>query len=181
MSTLEINKMVAALLTTGIVAGFSAFLAGVIMHPPELEEPSYVVAGAVSEDEPAAGAEGDAPADDMAAMMASAEEAAGEKVAKKCSSCHTFDQGGANKIGPNLWNVVNRPIAGVGDFGYSDALTGMASDSWSYDSLNAFLKKPKDFAPGTKMSFAGLKKPEDRANLILYLRSQSDSPAPLPE
>ena len=131
MSTLEINKMVAALLTTGIVAGFSAFLAGVIMHPPELEEPSYVVAGAVSEDEPAAGAEGDAPADDMAAMMASAEEVAGEKVAKKCSSCHTFDQGGANKIGPNLWNVLNRSIAGVGDFGYSDALTGMASDSWS--------------------------------------------------
>jgi cytochrome c len=181
MSTLEINKMVAALLTTGVVAGFSAFVASVIMHSPELEEPSYVVAGAVSEDEPAEGAEGDAPADDMAAMMASAEEAAGEKVAKKCASCHTFDQGGANKIGPNLWNVLNRPIAGVGDFGYSDALTGMASDSWSYDSLNAFLKKPKDFAPGTKMSFAGLKKPEDRANLILYLRSQSDSPAPLPE
>ncbi len=178
MSSLEINKMVAALLTTGIVAGFSAFLARVIMHSPELKKPSYVVAGAVAEDEPAEGA---APADDMVAMMALAEEAAGEKVAKKCASCHTFDQGGANKIGPNLWNLLNRPIASVGDFGYSDALQGMASDSWSYDSLNAFLKKPKDFAPGTKMTFAGLKKPEDRANLILYLRSQSDSPAPLPE
>jgi cytochrome c len=181
MSTLEINKMVAALLTTGIVAGFSAFLAGVIMHPHELEEPSYVVAGAVSEDEPADGAEGEAPASDMVAMLASADEAAGQKAAKKCTSCHTFEQGGANKVGPNLWNVVDRPIASVGGYGYSDALKGMAGDSWTYDSLNAYLKKPKDFAPGTKMTFAGLKKMEDRANLILYIRSMSDSPAPLPE
>jgi len=181
MSTLEINKMVAALLTTGVVAGFSAFLASVIMHPHELEEPSYVVAGAVSEDETAEAAEEDEPADDMVAMMASAEEAAGEKVAKKCNACHTFDKGGADKIGPNLWNTLDRPIASVDGFGYSDALQGMASDAWTYDNLNAFLKNPKDFAPGTKMSFAGLKKTDDRANLILYMRNKSDSPAPLPE
>ena len=176
MSTLEINKMVAALLTTGIVAGFSAFVASVIMHSPELEEPSYVVAGAVSEDEPAEGAEGDAPADDMVAMMASAEEAAGEKVAKKCASCHTFDQGGANKLGPNLWNIVNRPIAGDAEFKYSKALQGMSGQQWTYEDLDAFLTKPKDYAPGTKMSFPGVRKPEARANLCIACNVTSPRP-----
>lgn len=179
MSTLEINKIVAALLTTGVVASFSAFLATVIMHPHELEQPVYVVAGAAPE-ESAPDTAGEVE-DDIVAMMASADEAAGEAVGKKCASCHTFDQGGADKIGPNLWNVLNRPIASHGDFGYSDALTGKSGDTWTYENLNHFLAKPKDFAPGTKMTFAGLKKPEDRANLISYLRSLSDSPAPLPE
>jgi cytochrome c len=179
MSTLEINKIIAAFLTTGVVASFSAFLASVIMHPHEPEEPVYVVAGAAPETEPA-DTEGEAK-EDVVAMIASAEEAAGMAVGKKCATCHTFDQGGPNKIGPNLWNVVNRPIASIGDFGYSDALHGKSGDTWTYENLNAFLTKPKDFAPGTKMTFAGLKKPEDRANVIRYLRSLSDSPAPLPE
>lgn len=179
MSTLEINKIVAALLTVGVVASFSAFLAGAIMHPHELEEPVYVVAGAAPEQEPAASEE-EAP-EDVAALLASASEAEGEKVAKKCAACHTLEKGGGNKIGPHLWDVVDRPIASVGDFSYSDALTGKADATWTYDNLDAFLTKPKDFAPGTKMSFAGINKPEDRANLMLYLRSLSDSPAPLPE
>lgn len=179
MSTLEINKIVAALLTTGVVASFSAFLAGVIMHPHEPEEPVYVVAGAAPEEAPPDTA-GEAE-DDIVAMMASADEAAGEAVGKKCATCHTFDQGGADKIGPNLWNVLNRPIASHGDFGYSDALKGKSGDTWTYENLDHFLAKPTDFAPGTKMTFAGLKKPEDRANVISYLRSLSDSPAPLPE
>jgi len=179
MSTLEINKIVAAVLTTGIVASFSSFLAGVIMHPPELEEPVYVVAGAAPEEAPADAA-GEAE-EDIVAMLASADEAAGEAVGKKCATCHTFEQGGANKLGPNLWNVVNRPIASVDGFGYSDALQGMSDDAWTYEHLNAFLANPKDFAPGTKMSFAGLRKPEDRADLLVYMRSLSDDPAPLPE
>jgi cytochrome c len=179
MSTLEINKIIAAFLTTGVVASFSAFLAGAIMHPHELEEPVYVVAGAAKEAAPAEAAA--APAVNLAALMASASEADGEKVAKKCAACHTLEKGGANKIGPHLWDVVNRPIASIGDFSYSDALKGKAGETWSYDNLNAFLTKPKDFAPGTKMTFAGINKPEDRANLLLYLRSLSDSPKPLPQ
>jgi cytochrome c len=179
MSTLEINKIVAALLTTGVVASFSAFLASVIMHPHELEEPVYVVAGAAPEEQPA-DTQGEAK-DDIVAMMASADEAAGQAVGKKCATCHSFEKGGANKIGPHLWEVVNRPIASVGDFGYSDALQEKSGDTWSYENLNAFLAKPKDFAPGTKMTFAGIKKPEDRADLLGYLRTLSDSPAPLPE
>jgi len=179
MSTLEINKIVAALLTVGVVAGFSAFLASLIMQPHKLEEPAYVVAGAAAEED--SGEAMEEAADDLAAMMASAEEAAGQNVARKCTACHTFEQGGANKIGPNLWNLLDRPIASVGGFGYSDVLQGKSGDSWTYENLNAFIHKPKDFAPGTKMSFAGLKKMEDRANLILYMRSMSDSPPPLPE
>ena len=166
------------MLTTGIVASFSAFVANVIMLPEELEEPVYMVAGAATAEEPA---DAEEPAEDMAAMMASAEEAAGQAVAKKCNACHTFDNGGANKIGPNLWNLVNRQIASVDGYSYSSVLEDMADQQWTYDDLNAFLKSPKTYAPGTKMSFAGLKKMDDRANLILYLRSFSDSPAPLPQ
>ena len=179
MSTLEINKIVAALLTVGVIAGFSAFLASIIMSPHALEKPVYTVAGAAVEED--AGEAAEAPAEDIAAMMASAEEAAGQAVAKKCTACHTFEQGGANKVGPNLWNTLGQPIADAEGFSYSEALSAMAGDSWTYESLNAFIKKPKDFAPGTKMSFAGLKKMEDRANLILYMRSMSDSPPALPE
>ena len=100
---------------------------------------------------------------------------------KKCTACHTFDEGGANKVGPNLWNVVGRPIASAGSYKYSDGLQEKSGDSWSYENLDGYLHKPKDWAPGTKMSFAGLKKVKERADLIVYLRSLSDSPAPLPE
>ncbi len=178
MDSVEINKIVAAALTAGVIAMFSGFLSHMLVKPHELEEPAYLAAAAVAE-EPA-GEEAEAPADDMSAMMASAEEEAGKKVAKKCTACHTFDNGGANKVGPNLWNLVNRPIANVAGFNYSGTLQGMADQTWTYDALNGFLTKPKDYAPGTKMGFGGLKKPKDRANIIAYLRSFSDSPAPLP-
>ena len=101
-------------------------------------------------------------------------------MAKKCAACHSFEQGGPNKIGPGLWGVVNRPVGGAADFAYSDVMAGHGG-AWDYESLDAFLTNPKEWAPGTKMAFAGLKKPKDRANLILYLRSLADSPEPLPE
>ena len=180
MSTMEINKMVAALLTVGVVAAFSHFMAEVIMHPQIPAEPSYVVAGAAPE-EPAGDAAADTMEEDLAVLLAEADEGAGQAVAKKCTSCHTFDQGGANRVGPNLWNTIDQPIANADGYSYSDALKGLSGESWTYASLNDFLKNPKGFAPGTKMSFAGLKKSDDRASLILYMRNQSDSPAPLPE
>ena len=178
MDSVEINKIVAAVLTAGVIAMFSGFVSHMLVKAEELEKPAYLAAATVVE-EPAE-EEAEAPADDMSALMASAEEAAGKKLVKKCKACHTFDNGGANKIGPNLWNLVNRPIASAAGFKYSGALQGMADQTWTYAALNGFLTKPKDFAPGTKMSFGGLKKPKDRANLIAYLRSFSDSPAPLP-
>ncbi len=180
-SSLESNKIAAAVLTAGVVAMLSGFVAELLYHPRvELEENAYVVAAADGGETPVAAAA--APMlEPIGALLAAADPAAGEKVAKKCTACHSFDEGGPNKIGPNLYDIVNRQIGGHAGFGYSDALAGMSGDTWTYESLNAFLAKPKDFAPGTKMSFAGLKKTADRANLVAYMRSLSGSPAALPE
>lgn len=104
---------------------------------------------------------------DFATVLASADPAAGEKVFAKCKFCHKLD--GADATGPHLNGVVGRAKAASAGFAYSDVLVGMAADVWSEDNLNAFLENPKGYAPGTKMSFAGLPKVEDRANLIAYL------------
>jgi cytochrome c len=116
---------------------------------------------------------------DIAAVMGAADPAAGEKVFGKCKACHTVEQGGKNKVGPNLWNVVGSDKATHEGFAYSDALAELEGD-WSYENLYKFLKAPKDYAPGNKMTFGGLKKSDDRADVIAYLRSLSESPQPLP-
>lgn len=115
----------------------------------------------------------------LGALLASADLAAGKKLAKKCTACHTVDSGGKNKIGPPLWDIVGRDIGGVEGFRYSGALANMGG-AWGYEELDGFIEKPKAFASGTKMSFSGIKSETDRANLIAYLRSLSDKPAPLP-
>lgn len=120
-----------------------------------------------------------APTSSIADLLKTADAAAGQKVAKKCAACHSFDQGGPNKVGPNLWDIVGAKQAHAPDFAYSDAIKKLGGE-WSYDELDKYLASPKTYAPGTKMAFAGLKKPEDRAALIAYLRTLSDSPKPLP-
>ena len=110
--------------------------------------------------------------------FATANLASGAKVFKKCAACHTVDNGGANKIGPNLWDVVGHAKAGVEGFKYSGALSAMGG-AWEVADLDAFLTKPKDFVPGTKMTFAGLKREKDRTNIIAYLASLSDAPQAL--
>ena len=99
---------------------------------------------------------------------------------KQCFTCHTVDKGGANKVGPNLWDLVNRPIAEHEGFSYSAALSEKKGQGWNYEHLNSFLISPKTYAPGTKMSFAGISKDAERADVIAYLRSLADEPAPLP-
>ncbi len=178
MSGLEANKVIGAVLCAGVVAWTASLMTEVFGHHEELAENAYPIAVAA-----VTTGGTDAPVDAGPApvlpLLASADPAAGEKLIKKCSSCHTFDEGGADKIGPNLWGVVGRDIAS-GGFAYSGALQGMSGETWSYESLNIFLAKPKDYAPGTKMAFAGLKKVQDRANVIVYLRGQSGSPMPMP-
>ena len=180
MDSLEVNKIVAALLTAGVVAMSAGFIGELLVKPQELEENVFQV---VLSEGTAGGAEAAAAPtpEAIGPLLAAADAAAGKKGARKCSACHTFEDGGADRIGPNLWNVVNRPIASDADFTYSEALKGKSGETWTYENLSAFLTKPKDFAPGTKMSFAGVKKIGARADLIAYLRGQSASPAALPE
>lgn len=118
---------------------------------------------------------------DPVAMIAAADPAAGEKVAAKCKACHDFTKGGKNKVGPHLWGIVGGTHAAVPDYAYSDVMKGMAGKPWTLEDLDVFLTNPKAYAPGTKMAFPGLKKPDERAALIRWLRDQSDSPVPLPQ
>jgi cytochrome c len=128
--------------------------------------------------EQAAAAAGD---DNVVSMIASADPAKGEKVAAKCKACHDLTQASQNKVGPHLWGVVGRNHAAAEGFAYSEAMKGMADKPWTFEDLDKFLTKPKEYAPGTKMSFPGLPKAEDRAALLRWLRDQSDSPVPLPQ
>ena len=178
-SSLETNKILAAVLTAGIIASGAGVVSRIIYHPSMPEENAYVIA--VSEE---GAREGEAAPQEAATplpvLLAAASPEAGQSEAKKCTACHNFEEGAGAKIGPDLYGVVGRPIASAEGFSYSDALQEKQGD-WTYDNLNAFLTNPKEWAPGTKMAFAGLKKPEDRADVLVYLRSLAASPVPLPE
>ena len=180
-SSLEGNKILASILTAGVIAMSSGFVAHLIYRPETLEENAFPIAieesGASGEDTTAEAAVAEGS---ILELIAAADVDSGAKQAKKCTSCHTFEEGGPNKIGPNLWNLVNRPVAGNSGFSYSDALASRSGETWTYENLDAFVSDPKAWAPGTKMSFAGIKKVEQRADLIAYLREQSNEPAPLP-
>lgn len=153
-----------------------------IYHAAEPETEGFVIE--VAESASDAGDAGEDAAPEMIEpLLASADPAKGETVFKKCAACHTNDSGGANKVGPGLWNVVNRPVASHEGFNYSNAMVEFSeggSVEWSYDQLNNFLEAPKKHIPGTSMGFAGLKKIDDRANILAYLRTLADTPAPLP-
>ncbi len=197
MDSIEVVKIVGAMLAVALVVLLSRFITEQVYPEPEVAPHAYAV---VPSAEPAAGEKlfkkcvichnpdkdgkrkiGPNLWNVVAGPVAAAEPAAGEKLFKKCVACHNPDKDGKRKIGPNLWDVVERPVASAEGFAYSNALKEKSGETWSYDNLDAFLKRPKDWAPGTKMSFAGLKKPEQRAAVIAYLRSLSDSPAALPQ
>jgi cytochrome c len=177
-SSLEFNKIAGAVLTAGMVAMAAGFIARALVHPIPLAENVYKVAGvpaAATKDSlgPAA-----APVP-VAPLLAAAKAEDGEKKAKACTACHTFDKGGANRVGPNLWDIVGKKKGGTSGFAYSKGMAEKAGE-WSYEDLNVFLANPRGFVAGTKMTFAGLAKPQDRADVIAYMRARADSPKPLP-
>ena len=176
---MEFNKIFASILVAALVATIARIATDHIYHVDMPAKKAYVVEG-VAQD---AGAkkvavkkEEKLPA--ILPLLASADIAKGQKLTKKCAACHSFDNGGPNKVGPNLYNIVGAKLAAKPGFSYSPALVAKGGN-WGYEELNAFLYKPKKFVKGTKMAFAGLKKEKDRANMIAYLRSLSASPKPL--
>ena len=142
-------------------------------------EEGELLAYAVEVEEAESGGGDEEMAIDWSALVAAADVAAGEKLYSRCKACHKLTDG-TNGVGPFLWGVVGRDIGAVAGYNYSDALTGLDGD-WNLENLQAFLESPKKFAPGTKMSFGGLKKIEDRISLIVYLNEADGSPDPLAE
>ena len=178
MDELRLNKVFAGFLFAALLLMAGVKIADVMVPHQELAENAYAIEVAETTDT-AAAAPVDTGPEPILALLASADLGAGEKLSKKCSACHVFDAGGQNKVGPALWNVVNRPLGASEGYAYSDALAGFGG-AWDYAALNAFLAKPKGYISGTKMNFAGLKKPQDRANLIAWMRAKADSPVALP-
>lgn len=173
---MEFNKLFAAVLVAGITAYMGGFVAKKLVHPVDLAEDAFPVEGIASAPSGAAGPTGPEP---ILAMIASADLARGESLSRACAACHTFNEGGADGTGPHMWGVVGRAKGSVSGFAYSKDIAEKGG-AWDYDSLNAFLWKPKTYAPGTKMNFIGIKKPEERAAMIAYLRSLSKNPPALP-
>ena len=168
------NTIAGWVLAGGIVALGLSIVTGMYFHPEAPEKEGFAV---VAE---AAGEAGGAAAVPIATLLATADIAKGEAVFKKCAACHTINQGGANGIGPNLWAAMGKPHGHVPGFAYSDALKSVPGN-WDWEGMDKWLANPKKYAPGTKMTFAGLGNPEERANLILFLNAQgSNLPLPTP-
>lgn len=172
------NKIIGSVLTAGLIAMVSGFVAHLSYHPHIPEKPHFVIGG----NEPVQEASADtAPAGPkpIAGLLPTADPDKGARIFKKCHACHTIEKGGANKVGPNLWNVVGGPKAHSDTYSYSSGMKNKGG-KWTYADLNHFLYKPRDFVDGTKMTFAGLKKAQDRADVIRFLHDHSDNPVPLP-
>jgi len=177
----EMNKIAGAILVAMIVAMVSGIIASKLVEPTPLKKNAYEVAAA-PEAQPSQKAAAPAGPQPIEPLLASANIDAGKSHTAVCQTCHTFDKGGANKIGPNLYGIVGSPIAeDRNGFAFSDALKSKGKgQTWTVDNLNDWLTNPQHFASGTKMTFAGDAKAKDRADIIAYLNSLSDHPQPLP-
>ena len=178
MDSYELNKFAGAILGTLLFVMSIHILSGFLFTPRKPAVLGYDLP-APQEETAAAGAAPQAPAEPLPVLLAKADPGKGQASFKKCAACHTAEKGGANKVGPNLYGVVGSPKARVAGFNYSGPLKAKGGD-WSYEELNAFVQNPKAHIPGTIMAFAGIPQAGERADLLTYLRTLGDTPAPLP-
>ena len=182
MDSFELNKIAGAVLFTILVILSLGIVAEVIYGPHKPEKPGFEIAVAEApEGGPSTGG-GAATVEPIAVRLASADVGKGEATAKKCLACHTLGQGEPAKVGPNLYNVVGAPFGHLAGFAYSEAILKKKAEggTWTFENLDHFLANPKAFIPGTKMTFVGVKKDDERADVIDYLRTLSPNPMPLP-
>ncbi len=173
------QKIVGALLIAVLAGTALVQLSNHLFEVEAHEETAFHIEGVGEQVASAPAVEEETGLEPVSALLASADAGAGQTIFKRCAACHTVEAGGANKIGPNLWNRVGGAQAGHEGFAYSEAFVGLGGE-WTYEELNAFLANPKAYAPGTKMNFTGLNKIGDRANLIAFLREQADNPLAMP-
>ena len=181
MDSFEINKIIAAILLTAlIIIGIGKFT-DILFHVEKPKESAYKIEGLeMVAAQTSSNSETKVEEKiNIKELLALGDAAHGEKVFKKCSACHMIASGGKNMIGPNLWEVIGRTAGSVSDYKYSKAMVAYGKE-WTFEEMNAYLIKPQAYIKGTKMAFAGLRKEKDRASVILYMNSKSNSPKPLP-
>ena len=182
MSGFEINKILASIIVAIIIFVIIG-LVGNLVVKINYDEPQITAykidIPETSDDSFTQTSANDEMVESISLLLAGASLEQGEKIFKKCGACHNYKKDSKSKIGPNLWNLINRQKASVSGFTYSKALSDYGG-KWTFEELNGFIYKPKEYIQGTKMNFAGLNNVEDRADLILWLRQYSDNPVPLP-
>ncbi|MGE3307635.1 MAG: cytochrome c family protein [Rhizobiaceae bacterium] len=186
MDSFEINKVIGGLLATVFVVFSISLVSEALFAAPVPEKPGFIIEAAEGDAHGGDNAGGQQPAgpESIIPLLASADPTKGADIFKRCVSCHTIDKGGANKTGPNLWGIVDRPIASHEGFGYSKGMkdfVAAGNEHWDYNHLDHFLFAPKAYVKGTAMGYAGVKKTDERANLVAYMRTMADAPVPLPE
>jgi cytochrome c len=178
MNSFELNKVLGALLATCLILLALNIGAGALFAPEKPAKPGYDIAVKETGGDKAEAAK--EPEQPIEALMANASAEKGAATAKQCQACHTFEKGGPNRVGPNLWGVVGDERGkGRGGFNFSAAMKSKGGE-WTYDELNKFLTNPRGYIPGTNMTFAGLSRETQRADVIAFLRQQADTPVPLP-
>jgi cytochrome c len=177
MDSFEVNKIAGAVLGVLLFVMSLNILSGILFAPKKAGEAGYALPEAAAE--AAATQQAAAPSEPLPVLLAKADPGKGQAAAKKCQACHTFEKGGPNKVGPNLYGVVGGPKAHAQGFNYSAPLKGKGGD-WNFEELDNFINNPKGYIPGTIMAFAGIPSADERANVLAYLRTLSDNPAPLP-
>jgi cytochrome c len=178
MDSFELNKILGAILGTCLILLVTSFTAGALFAPVMPEKPGFAIA-AKEEAHGGEAKEAAAPSEPIEKLLQTASVEKGAAAAKKCAACHTFEKGGPNRVGPNLWGVVDRDRASEPGFNYSAAMKAKGG-KWTYDELNKFIANPKGYINGTAMGFAGIPKDSERADVIDYLHTLADTPVPLP-